>query len=279
MNQFGGNWTEQKIEIVVDYAKAYLTIMNKFPQFKTLYFDGFAGSGEILKENETDIEIIKGTAIRVLEIVTPKKFDRYYFVEKDENNKVELERTINAKFSNRTYNVVNEDCNSKLLSMAEFLKKNRNYRVLAFVDPYGMSVNWSSIEALRGLGVDLWILVPTGIGVNRLLKNDGNIPKAWLDKLEVFLGIDSNTIVNAFYKKYKQQYLFSEEEKVIYIKGDAINKVHKLYKERLQTVFKYVSEPFVMRNSTNSIMYHFMMSTNNAVALNIANDVVRKYKL
>jgi three-Cys-motif partner protein len=60
MNQFGGEWTKQKIEIVVAYAKAYLTIMNKYPQFKCLYFDGFAGSGDIYKDNETDIEIIKG---------------------------------------------------------------------------------------------------------------------------------------------------------------------------------------------------------------------------
>lgn len=111
------------------------------------------------------------------------------------------------------------------------------------------------------------------------MKNDGNIPKAWLDKLEVFLSIDSDTIVSAFYKKYKQHYLFSEEEKVIYIKGDAIDKIHKLYKGRLQTVFKFVSEAFVMRNSTNSMMYHFMMATNNAAALNVANDVVKKYKL
>ena len=28
MNQFGGDWTERKIEIAVEYAKAYLTIMN-----------------------------------------------------------------------------------------------------------------------------------------------------------------------------------------------------------------------------------------------------------
>jgi hypothetical protein len=45
MNQFGGNWTETKIEMVVRYAKAYLTIMNKYPQFRTLYFDGFAVLG------------------------------------------------------------------------------------------------------------------------------------------------------------------------------------------------------------------------------------------
>ncbi len=91
MNEFGGNWTEQKIEMVVDYAKAYLTIMNKYRQFKTLYFDGFAGSGDIFREDETDIDIIKGTAIRIVEITSPMKFDSYYFVEKDERNKDELE--------------------------------------------------------------------------------------------------------------------------------------------------------------------------------------------
>lgn len=47
MNQFGGGWTQKKIEIVFDYAKAYLIIMNSYPQFKCLYFDGFAGSGDI----------------------------------------------------------------------------------------------------------------------------------------------------------------------------------------------------------------------------------------
>ena len=47
MNEFGGNWTENKIEILVEYAQAYLTIMNSFAtqyKWKLLYFDGFAGS-------------------------------------------------------------------------------------------------------------------------------------------------------------------------------------------------------------------------------------------
>lgn len=278
MNQFGGNWTIQKIEIVVDYAKAYLTIMNKYPQFKTLYFDGFAGSGEIFKENETDIEIIKGTAIRVLEIVSPKKFDRYYFVEKDENNKNELERTIKEKFSDRKYFVVNEDCNTKLLSMATYLKENKNYRILAFVDPYGMSVNWKSIEALRGLGVDLWILVPTGMGVNRLLKNDFKISEAWLLKLEKFIGLSREEILDFFYKQKSVNTLFGAETMVEKEK-DAIEKAGELYKRRLNGVFKFVSEPFRMKNSTGTIMYHFMMASNNPAALKIANDIIKpKYK-
>jgi hypothetical protein len=50
MNKFGGNWTEEKIEILVEYASAYLTIMNIHAErwgWDLLYFDGFAGSGNV----------------------------------------------------------------------------------------------------------------------------------------------------------------------------------------------------------------------------------------
>ena len=278
MNQFGGNWTEQKIEMVVAYAQAYLTIMNKYPMFKPLYFDGFAGSGDIYKDDEVDLDIIKGTAIRILEINEPKSFDTYYFVEKDELNKKELEKTIENSFPDKTTHVVSEDCNKKLISMAMYLKRNKNYRVLAFIDPYGMSVDWASIEALKGLGIDLWILVPTGMGINRLLKNDGKISDAWIEKLKRFLGLSKEEILNHFYKEAKRLTLFGEET-LFEKEKNAIQKAGILYSERLKTVFAFVSELFVMKNSTNSIMYHFMMATNNATALKIANDVIKpKYK-
>jgi len=80
MNQFGGDWTERKIEIAVEYAKAYLTIMNKYPQYKCLYFDGFAGSGNIYQNDKIEFDIIKGAAVRILEIDKPKSFDTYYFL-------------------------------------------------------------------------------------------------------------------------------------------------------------------------------------------------------
>ena len=278
MNQFGGNWTQQKIDMVVAHAKAYLIIMNNYPQYKPLYFDGFAGSGDIYKNDETDIDAIKGAAIRILEIDQPKVFDTYYFVEKDENNKNELEKSIKQNFPNRQAYVVSEDCNKKLLSMADYLRKNSNYRVLAFIDPYGMSVDWSSIYALKGLGIDLWILVPTGMGINRLLKNDGKISDAWLEKLERFLGLSKKEILSYFYKESKLNTLFGEET-IIEKEQNAIDKAGALYTERLKTVFKFVSESFLMKNSTNSTMYHFMMATNNKAALKISNDVIKpKYK-
>ncbi len=278
MNQFGGDWTERKIEIVVEYAKAYLTIMNKYPHFSCLYFDGFAGSGNIYKDDKVEIDIIKGAAIRILEIDYPKTFDTYYFVELNERNKIELEQLVNKEFPHKkNKHVVCDDCNNKLISMSDFLKRNSNYRTLAFIDPYGMALKWSSIESLKGLGIDLWILVPSGIGMNRLLKNNGDIRDAWLNKLELSLGLSREEIKKHFYKSTTIQTLFGEET-FTNKETNAIQKAGLLYKERLNEVFKYVSNPLELKNSTGSIMYHFMMASNNAAAFSIANDVIKKYK-
>lgn len=279
MNLFGGNWTKQKIEIVVEYANAYLTIMNKYPRYKCLYFDGFAGSGDIYKNNKTDIEAIKGAAVRILEIDFPKSFDMYYFVELDELNKKELDKTINEKFPHKRINsfVVQEDCNVKMKSMAIFLQKNKDFRVLAFIDPYGMTLNWSSLEIVRGLGIDLWILVPTGIGMNRLLKKNGEIREAWLNKLELSLGLKQKEIREYFYKSKTIQTLFGPET-MLEKEKDAIEKAGTLYQKRLNEVFKFVSEMLPLKNSTGSTMYHFMMASNNIAAFNIANDIIKKHR-
>ncbi len=277
MNQFGGNWTEAKMEIVVSYAKAYLTIMGKQHWAKTMYFDGFAGSGII--EGEEAEYVKKGTALRILDIIEPSPFDLYYFVELNPQNKEELEKRIQENYFGRNAHVVLADCNEKLVHMAEFLKRNKSFRALVFINPYGMSVNWRSIESLKDLGIDLWILVPTGIGVGRLLKNDGNISDAWLLKLEMFLGLNQADIKSHFYRTKEQNTLFGVET-ITEKEKNTVNKAGELYKQRLNTIFKFVSEPFVMKNSTNSIMYHFMMATNNPTALKIANEVIKpKYKL
>jgi len=143
-----------------------------------------------------------------------------------------------------------------------------------------MTVNWDSIEKLKGLGIDFWILVPTGVGVNRLLiRNVENIPKGWLGKLEKFLGLTKEEILAHFYSSKTVNTLFGDET-LTNKEEKAINKIGELYRQRLKTVFNFVSESFVMRNSTNSIMYHFMMATNNETALKLANDVIKpKYRL
>ena len=66
------------------------------------------------------------------------------------------------------------------------------------------------------------------------------------------------------------------EETVIEKENQAIEKAGELYRNRLNEIFEFVSKPFPLTNSTGSIMYHFMMATNNKTALKIANDIIKK---
>ncbi len=273
MNKFGGDWTNHKIDIITCYAKAYLTVMKDRPYFKLIYFDGFAGSGEITAEHKDKIE---GAALRILSIDKPRTFDLYYFVELDKKFAANLDSTIKDKFPNKQTYVVVEDCNVKLAALSNYLNKpeNKKSKVLAFIDPKGMQVIWQSIENLKNLGIDLWILVPTGMGVNRLLKNNGEISDEWISRLEKFLGMPEKAIREYFYRSVTRLTLFGEEEN-IQKENNAIEAAAKLYQSKLKEVFSFVSEPFIMRNSTNSPMYHFYMATNNKTALKIANDVIK----
>lgn len=188
MNKFGGDWTKKKIEILVEYAKAYLEIMKSRSYYKLLYFDGFAGSGFIIKNRKIDIDVTVGAARRIVEIAHPISFDVYYFVEKDLKNFKLLEKNTKLAFPTKEIYATCDDCNKKLIDLGNYLRKpgNENIRTLAYIDPCGMQVEWRSIETLRHLPIDMWILVPTGLGVNRLLKTNGQISEAWAEKLELF---------------------------------------------------------------------------------------------
>lgn len=279
MNEFGGSWTEEKIEIIVEYARAYLKIMNRYASiynWKLLYFDGFAGSGFIKKGKNK--KLIVGAAQRILAIEEPRSFDLYYFVEKDTQNAHYLKENTLSLFPDKEIHIARNDCNEKIISLSEFLSgKNGNcYKTLAFIDPCGMQLNWASLEALEKHSVDVWVLVPTGMGVNRLLKKDSKISDAWVERLEVFLGMDRKDIFEFFYKEMVQQTLFGEE-KFIVKELKAIEKSALLYRKRLSQLFRFVSNPYILRNQSNAILFHFFMVSNNKVAVDIAKDIISKY--
>jgi hypothetical protein len=139
-----------------------------------------------------------------------------------------------------------------------------------------MQLNWKSLQTLEKHSVDVWILVPTGMGVNRLLKKDGNISDAWISRLEIFLGMTKDEILPYFYQEKVIYTLFGEERKISK-EENAIEKSALLYEERLRSLFKFVSKPYVLKNRMNSVMFHFLMVSNNRQAVKIADDITRKY--
>jgi len=196
----------------------------------------------------------------------------YYFVEKNKNLAKELEQKIRNQFPNKTIYVQAEDCNKKLIDLATFLRKKegKQYKVLGFIDPKGMQLEWASIEVLRGLNIDLWILNPTS-GANRLLVRNKEIDPSWLNRLKLFLGMKEEDILAHFY--LKRQNLFGDSD--VIKGGDSIRRLHELYAQRIAgNIFKYVSNPKVLRNNNGSPLFHFFMATNNEIGLRIANSVV-----
>jgi three-Cys-motif partner protein len=290
-DSWGGSWTEQKLDAFEKYVGAYLTIMNKYRDeygWKLIYFDAFAGSGKrgITKEDKQmdqlfDItpeeeSIYQGAAERVIRIER-RGFDYYYFIEKDEVSRKELENLLSTVKieKNLDLHFSGEDANEQLHILADTMKKNRNLCSLTLLDPFGMQVNWDSIKQLKDTRTDLWILIPSGVIINRLLERDGKLKN--IEKLVSFFGLSEQELREYFYEQDKKSNglfgLGSETQKV----SMPIQRITELYIQQLKTIFKEVTpKPLEMRNSRNFPLFHFAFASNNSTALRIANDIIGK---
>jgi three-Cys-motif partner protein len=284
---WGGPWTEQKLDAFEKYVNAYLTIMNKYRdmyKWKLIYFDAFAGSGsrDVIKD-EKDISIIppeeeyiyKGSAERVVKL--PKRgFDYYYFIENDEKSKDELEKRLTPFITGKNAHFIFrcEDANDQLERLAKAMQEDAKYRSLAMIDPFGMQVKWSSIEKLDGTRTDLWILIPSGVIINRLLDTHGKLTH--IDKLKEHLGLSEEDIRKRFYSETVTQSLFGEET-LFQKKSEAIKKIAELYIDKLKKIFKFVTDtPLVLQNRRNVPIYHFAFASNNETAKRIASQIIGK---
>jgi three-Cys-motif partner protein len=116
-----------------------------------------------------------------------------------------------------------------------------------------MQVEWQTLEAVASTrAIDMWLLFPLGIGVNRLLKKTGDIPASWRNRLNTLLGTDE--WYEEFYRVERTPTLFGgEQENVIKATMDTIG---RYIVKRLKTIFAGVAdEPGVLRNSSNSPLY------------------------
>ena len=291
---WGGSWTEEKLEAFEKYVNAYLTIMNKYrDQFgwKLLYFDGFAGSGtrttnqgadselmiELFREQEISLEqisVYQSAAERVVNI-KQRGFDYYYFVDLDKSANDELKEKLRP-YSNQGKNLTfrNTDANSITKRMGEYLIANEKIKGLVLLDPFGMNLDWETIAALKGTSVDLWILVPSGVIINRLLERDGSLKH--IEKLKQYFGLTKSEIESRFYTKKTDKTLFGEIEKMEKVK-EPIKRIAELYVERLKTLFPYVTEdPLVMTNTKGVPIFHVVFASNNKNAMKIAQQIISK---
>ena len=296
---WGGTWTEEKLDAFEKYVKAYLTIMKKHAKendWILFYFDAFAGSGSreamieevnVGEENlfgDDEIEEIteqatyKGAAERVLGIdIEGFSFNYYYFVDKNEKSLQALRERLTSLFPNKTHCMAFKpgDANERILELVNYAKNHPKCAALVLLDPFGMQLDWRTIQVLKGIKhIDLWILVSSGVIINRLLTRSGKIMCP--ERMEKSFGLPIDDIQNYFYKQVTEQSLFGEitrQQK----RDNTISRIAQLYLDLLGKEFAHViKEPLVLINSTNSPIFHFVFASHNQTGVKIASEIVGK---
>lgn len=255
--KFGGNWTEEKLNIFTSYLDAYLIALQN-QKFKKIYIDAFAGTGEI--ETSDGGQYLVGSAKRAL--ASEKKFDHYYFIEADSQKAGELQDMIYAEFPRmgRIFTIYCGDANDKLAEIISSVDWSYN-RGLLFLDPYATQVNWTTLENVaQTKSIDAWYLFPFS-ALERMLPKNGKYDK-WEDCIDRLLG-DSGWR-EEFYKKDPQMTLFdlfpepgqSDGEQMV--KDANPDHIKEYILSRLGTIFPCVSKHArIFRNSRNSPMFLF----------------------
>ena len=291
-HQFGGDWTLRKLDVIAGYLKGYTTALKK-THFKKGYIDGFAGSGyrkvggkdssQSLRERclfpdlaETEPQgLLDGSASLALK--TEPRFDSYIFIEQNAKRRTNLKK-LKRKFPSlaKDISIRGKDANTEIKDLCN--KNWSSHRAVLFLDPYGMQVDWTTVEAVaKTKSIDLWVLFPLGIAVNRLLTKSGDIQKPRLKSLNLLFGTED--WYDKFYDKQTTTDLFvGKRECVVKAKMETIG---RYYNDRLKVIFAdAVGEPGVLRNSKNNPLYLLCFAVGNEggkhIALRIAKHLLKR---
>jgi three-Cys-motif partner protein len=290
VHRFGGDWTEQKLQVLGKYLAAYVTALKNQP-FHTVYMDAFAGTG-YRTEREADEpgasllfpdlaqdaprKLLEGSAVLALQVEPP--FSTYVFIEKSRKRVEDLE-DLRTKHPDRQIDIRQGDANTVLRDICDTDWRRRGRRGVLFLDPYGMQVEWATIEAVaRTQAIDMWLLFPLGIGVDRLIPRSGKIPEAWGRRLDLLYGTSSWR--DHFYRVERTPGLFGDLDILEKASREVMG---KFFVDRMKTVFPAVlDEPLVLSNSVGCPLYLFCFAAANPggapLALRIAGDLIKKMK-
>ncbi|MCY4644478.1 MAG: three-Cys-motif partner protein TcmP [Bacteriovoracales bacterium] len=268
---FGGKWTEQKLACLDNYLAAYKMVMKNQP-FKLLYIDAFAGTGYRKEEVEDVKAFLKGSVPRAL----AHHFDRYIFIEKDQDKFQQLE-DVCMKSSGLNIQMFNEDANDRIPKICDEIDW-KEFRAVFFLDPFAMELKWDTLIAIaKTCAIDLWLLFPA-MAVNRFLFKKGEqIPDGFKTKLNNLFGIDDWE--KSFYQPNPQLSLFNGNSELE--KTANFEEIKQFYLERLQKIFAGVaSNPLQLKNSTGSTMFYLYFAVSNKgtgrkIALRIAQHILK----
>lgn len=288
---FGGSWTEEKLERLDKYLRAYTQIFTsneKARFFTRIYVDAFAGTGSrvvlpkgkktasLFAEDDKDGATLRDGSARIALKVQPG-FHRYIFVERDQKRAGELEN-LRLEFPEKREQIEihSRDGNEFLQEWCSTMNSAKE-RAVVFLDPYGMQVEWPTLEAIaQTKAIDLWLLFPLGVAVNRLMTKDQPPPPQWTAALTRTLGTDE---WQKFYPDTVEPSLFGNVH--LKRKNASLETTAQFFVSRLNSVFEKVApNPLSLKNSKGTPIFLLCFAAGNPkgapTAIRIAQHILNQ---
>lgn len=241
---FGGIWTRIKLEALQNYLVAFNTALSK-QNFTRIYIDAFAGTGRCDITVDGEKTSIDGSARRALAIDPP--FNTYTFIELRAKKLAAL-KALEAEYPGKSINVIRDDANAALKTLCEKYAW-RNERAVLFLDPFGMHVEWTTLQAIAKTGaIDVWYLFPYSGLYRQAAKNADAMDSDKEESITRLLGTDEWRQV--FYAPKRQASLFGGDD------GDEREADHRqmldFVSKRLKELFPAVTDPKILYQSGDS---------------------------
>ena len=218
MGEFGGAWSAKKLDCVSSYLDGYQTAL-KNKNFETVYIDACCGDGsQKVKDARRPDVFRRGSGVharlRAASGRTQSPLSPLSLIDNPSNRLRSLRHALKSRgqisFGGMEFHP--GDVNGELPKIIKGLNVRRN-RAVVFADPFGMQVDWETIEVVGGCPIiDFWYLVPTGLALNRMATKSGKMPKSWSDRLDRFLG--EQDWRTRWYRRKEEEGLFGLMESV-----------------------------------------------------------------
>ncbi len=241
---FGGIWTRIKLEALEKYLVAFNTALSK-QNFTRIYIDAFAGTGRCDITVDGEKISIDGSARRAL--ATDPPFDKYCFIELS-TKKSEALKALEAEYPGKSIDVIRDNANAALKKLCERYAW-RNERAVLFLDPFGMHVDWMTLQAIAKTGaIDVWYLFPYSGLYRQAAKNADAMDSGKEQSITRLLGTDEWRQV--FYTPKRQASLFGGDD------GDEREADHhqmlNFVSKRLKELFPAVTDPKILYQAGDS---------------------------
>ena len=272
-NRFGGRWTEFKLICLGSYLRSYSLVMKYQENFEIIYIDPFCGPGNRTHDEEINSFFEEGidTENRTSPSVAlehAESFDTFYFNDRRKQFVEALEKKISVSGKKIVFSC--QDANEFLLESVFNVDWNKS-RAVVFLDPFGLEVDWQSLEALSATrAVDIVMLLPTS-SLCRMLPNVDLPSLHWQQKLDRFLG--NSDWIN-FYRKEDSFDLFGRIEET---RRASAKEITRFVFDRLRDLFFVVDLEIPLKNSKGSVLFHlvFMCASKKSAVQSIVRRIAK----